>query len=224
MCSANHRYGVNQDDLIDLCKTIKKGGRASEKIQNLESAGFVVTFLPYSHKKRGISVKIVDEYILFYKAWIESYKRQSIGLGDAKDEWLFKNKSPGWKAWSGYTFEMICLKHTLQIKRALRIPESSIASTWKKQGGKEEGAQIDLLFDRPDGAITICEIKYTEKPFKIDKAYYRELKRKVEVFQGSTKTKKEVFVAIVSSSGLQPSIYSEEYLSGVVTLEDLFDC
>ena len=78
------------------------------------------------------------------------------------------------------------------------------------------------MFDRPDDAITICEIKNTDKPFTIDKEYAKRLEIKLKVFQIQTQTKKQIFLAFISASGIKKTLYSEELLSHVVTLDDLF--
>jgi len=92
-----------------------------------------------------------------------------------------------------------------------------------KQGTDETGAQIDLLFDRNDHAITICEIKYTEQPFVVDKLYSQKLNQKVEIFKKITKQDKQIFLAFISATGLKKTIYSEEMIiHPLVKLDDLF--
>jgi hypothetical protein len=93
---------------------------------------------------------------------------------------------------------------------------------YKPKDAHENGAQIDLVFDRSDDAITLCEIKYTDHPFIIDKSYAAILQNKVKVFKSQTKTKKQLFIAMLSANGIIKNMYSEELLSGVITLEDLF--
>ena len=90
------------------------------------------------------------------------------------------------------------------------------------KGSLDDGAQIDLLFDREDDAITLCEIKYTATPFLLDKEYSKKLQRKIDVFRKNTKTEKQLFIAFIASSGLKPTMYAEELVNGVVTLEDLY--
>jgi len=85
-----------------------------------------------------------------------------------------------------------------------------------------EGAQIDLLFDRPDGVITVCEIKYSEKKYAIDKAYSKALLKKIEVFKKQTKSKKQIFLSMITTYGLKETMYSEEMVESEVVLEDLF--
>jgi len=79
-------------------------------------------------------------------------------------------------------------------KRTLRMRGSKGRSFLKVLARSKtgKGAQIDLLIDRKDFAINICEMKYTEKEFTIDKAYANELENKRNVFKGATNTKKSL--------------------------------
>lgn len=86
----------------------------------------------------------------------------------------------------------------------------------------EVGIQIDLVIDRQDNAISLCEIKFHDNPFKIDKEMAKILMNKVKIFENRTKTKKQVFCALITANGLIPSIYDEEVIDGLVVLDDLF--
>lgn len=92
-----------------------------------------------------------------------------------------------------------------------------------RKHAEERGAQIDLLFDRRDDAITLCEIKYSDKPYVITKDYLDVLKRKMPVFQKHTKTKKQLFITLISAMGIKNNYYAEDICSGLVTLDDLFE-
>jgi len=119
----------------------------------------------------------------------------------------------------------VCYKHLTQIRKALNIPGGARIGTWRyvsKQGDKESGAQIDLLFDRDDGAVTVCEIKYTDKPFVIDKKCYQNILNKINSYKIIAKTTKQIIVTFISARGIKSSIYSKELLDSVVTLDDLF--
>lgn len=127
--------------------------------------------------------------------------------------------------WAGYAFESICYKHISQIRRALHISPTAIANGWRyvpTAKSNEKGAQIDLLFDRDDDSITICEIKYTNEPFVINKNYAEILKNKISIFKEMTRTKKQIFIAMISANGIKDTMYSEEMIQGIVTLDDLF--
>ncbi len=112
-----------------------------------------------------------------------------------------------------------------QIKELLNIGENSLASPWRyipRRDANEKGVQIDLLFDRDDKAITLCEIKYTDKPFTIDKPYADKLKQKIEVFRKVIHTDKQIFLTMISATGLKKTNYMKEMVDGIVMLDDLF--
>lgn len=214
------REGIGRSELFEKAKLSTDGGRLTDRLDELEKAGFIKFFIP-GYKKRGIYYKIIDEYTLFYLTWLKPIQNEIV---DAH-YWEAQAHSPAYKSWSGYSYELICYKHISAIMHKLKIPYGSKAASWRQvaaKASKVDGAQIDLFFDRPDGIITICEIKYTDKPFKIDKEYAGKLLNKVKVFKSQTKTKKQIFIAMISANGIQPSIYSEELICGVVALEDLF--
>lgn len=223
---AQKRYGVSRPELEEKSKLSQKGGTLTERLKDLEEAGFILSFLPLSHKKRGIYYKVIDEFSLFYLTWIEPEKTTLIKAESKSNFWKFKNKTPIWNSWSGYAFEAVCYKHIESIRRTLDIPEGSRTGVWRsdqKKDSNQSGAQIDLLFDRDDGAITICEIKYSASPFVIDKECAKNLLNKKEVFIKETKTKKQIFLAIIASSGIKNNFYSEELISGVVNEDNLFE-
>ena len=118
---------------------------------------------------------------MFYLKWLAK-NRNKIFL---PDYWLSQSDKQNYKSWAGYSFEAICMKHLEQIVKALKIPSGGTAYSWKytTRDGDESGAQIDLLIERSDGAITIIEIKYSEKPYKIDKDYAKKLMNKLAIFR-----------------------------------------
>ena len=180
---------------------------------------------PYFHKKKGIYYKVIDEFTLFYLSWIQPIRETLMKSGMKKGYWDKQQSLLSWKVWAGYAFEAICYKHLFQISDALGLSSTAIPSPWRyvpSKGENKTGTQIDLLFDRDDDAISICEIKYTDQPFKIDKQYAHNLLNKAKVFQAKTKTTKQIFISIILAGGLQPSMYSEEIITNVVTLDDLF--
>ncbi|MBP9764116.1 MAG: ATP-binding protein [Gammaproteobacteria bacterium] len=221
---ASHKDGVSRSLIDEKTKLTSSGGTLTKRLENLENSGFISSFVPYGHKKIGLFYRINDEFCYFYLRWIHSIKNQ-LKQGKIKKYWKDIIKRPEYFSWQGYVFENICYKHLSQIKKALDLDESSLASPWRyipRKGTPDQGAQIDLLFDRQDRAITLCEIKYTEQPFKIDKLYAQQLNKKLEVFKNITRTDKQVFIALIAANGLSESVYSEEMISGTVLLKDLF--
>ena len=221
---AKSRSGIDQAQVVRE-SSASKGGRVLAKLKQLEDAGFILSFLPYGHLKKGTYYKIIDEYTLFYLRWIEPYLKGTRKQDQSAGYWNSKAQSPGWKSWSGLAFEAVCHKHLAQIRKALNIDPGAEVGSWRyisrlKEEG--EGAQIDLLFDRPDGVITLCEIKHSEKPFIIDKECAHNLQRKREVYKKHTRTQKEIFLAMITSGGLKKTKYAEEYITQFASIEDLF--
>jgi len=220
---AGHRYGIGQAELIEESK-LPDGGNTVRRLHQLEEAGFITSLVPYGRKDKGLYYVIDDEYSLFYLRWIEPklkvISRKSINQGF----WLAQANQPAWKTWAALSFESTCYKHIDQIRKALKIDPGASSGTWRfvPKSGQGEGAQIDLLFDRLDGAITLCEIKYSDKPFAIDKSYAQEILKKMEVFRKQTKTKKQLFFSMITTMGLKPTMYSEELVSSEAVLDDLF--
>ena len=222
---ASRRYGIGQRELLEKIgkKMLGKGGL--EKLKSLKETGFILDFKPHLHKEKGIYYKLIDNYSLFYLSWILPVRDTLLVKSLVKGYWDKIRKKPSWHSWSGLAFEAICYEHIPQINKALNLSPTSIPSTWRyvpRKGSDEQGAQIDLLFDRDDDSITICEIKYTDKIFTIDKEYAHKLRKKLEVFKKVTRTKKQLFIAFVSANGVKKNKYSDELLSGVVTIDDLF--
>jgi len=223
---AKSHSGIGQEEIIGKSKDISRGGRTVDRLKELEDAGFIISFMPHLHKKRGKYYRLIDEYTLFYLDWIEPVKNTLQKKSLKSGYWQEKHNTPVWYNWAGYAFESICFKHINQIRKKLNINPSAIVNGWRyvpTAKSKETGAQVDLLFDREDDSITICEIKYTTEPFAITKDYAENIKNKIKVFKEKTRTKKQIFFVMISSSGLKETIHSEELVQGVVTLEDLFN-
>ncbi len=222
---ANHRYGIGQEELARKASRTSSGGTLVLRLKDLEKAGFVERYKPFSTKKRGVYYKMVDEYSLFYFRWIEPNTGDLRDKGLSKRFWERLQHSQAWHSWAGYAFESLCFKHIPQIMISLGLNELAIPHTWRHvapKGSSETGAQIDLLFDRDDGLITVCEIKYTQNPFALDKAYAIKIANKLQVFEKFTKSPKQFFISFISANGLKETMYSKQMVSGVCTLDDLF--
>ncbi len=222
---ASHRYGIGKRQLLEKLgkKELGKGGL--EKLKALKESGFIIEFKPHMHKEKGLYYKLIDNYCLFYLHWVEPVRDTLLNRSLTKGYWDKMKQMPAWHSWSGLAFEAICYDHLPQISKALALSPTAIPSTWRyvpRKISDGKGAQIDLLFDRDDDSITICEIKYTEKSFVITKEYAEKLQQKLETFRRVTRTKKQLFLVIISANGMKKNKYSEKLINSVVTLDDLF--
>lgn len=221
---AVNRHGVSRGRVEQAVKRSSKGGTLTQRLQDLEMAGFIKSFLPGHRTKKGLYYRVVDEYSLFYLQWIAPEKG-NIAL-DTEDSnlWLEIVQTSQYQAWRGYAFESFCYKHVRQIKQALGIGGAARIGAWRHVTNSEEaGAQIDLLFDRRDGAVTLCEIKCSDRPFVISKEYAQKLKHKIETYQQVTGTDKQVFLAIISANGLKPNKHSAGLIDQAISMRDLFE-
>ncbi len=143
-----------------------------------------------------------------------------------KNYWHQIINTPAWNNWAGYSFENICLKHVHQIIKSLQLDNIvCLPSSWRftpPKGSTNHGAQIDLLLDRTDNAVTICEIKYSRNPYRLDKQEAKNILNKADAFQNKTKSKKQMFIALISNQEIKPSLWLDDVADAVVTLEDLF--
>lgn len=201
---------------------IEKGGRLSEWLRELVEAGFVAASVPYPQKTRDTRYRIIDEFVWFAHRFIERLPRGALAAQDGATYWALTRQGPAHRAWSGYAFEGICLKHHPQIKAALGF--AAVAATvapWRRKadkGSAERGAQIDLLFDRADRVFSLCEMKYEAGPLLVDRRLRDELTHKRDVFSSRVARGRQILIALVTPFGLRNS---DPLISNVVTLDDL---
>jgi len=211
---AKVRKGLTRNEIIAKSK-VKSGGTISKTLMELEQSGFIERYEPLDGVKRAL-YRLTDEYSLFYLKYIEGQKPEA-------QTWLKLQVKNTFKAWAGYTFESVCIKHIAQIKNALNIlGVHTTHGSWIERDDNG-GSQIDLLINRDDNVINVCEMKFYRAPFTIDKKYAKELERKVGKFVESTKEKKNVWLTFITSNGLTSNGYSKQLVQSTVEIDDLFE-
>lgn len=193
--------GLTRNEIIYAC-SLSSGGTTTRLLEELVESGFVTPYIPFGKDVKDSIYKLIDEFSHFYLKFMNSRMQSGTSI------WLKKSTGSSWKSWSGFAFENICLKHTQQIKSALGIAAvNTQESIWRYVPAKEErGAQIDLLIDRQDSCINICEMKFSTGAFTIDKTYAAELNNKREVFKAKSKTKKTLFITMMTTHGVKHNI------------------
>jgi type II secretory pathway predicted ATPase ExeA len=209
--------GLNRNEIIKACK-LQSGGSTSILLEELTASGFITPYVPVGKKIKDSIYKLTDEYSLFYLKFMEGNR------GGSKGTWVKLSDTPTWKSWSGLAFETICMKHIPAIKKALGIAGIySETAIWKsRSNSSKDAAQIDLVISRRDNCINLCEIKFYENSFAIDKKYAAALQQKKQVFHTETHTRKHLFITFISSTGLQSNTHSIGLVDQQVTLDDLF--
>lgn len=182
------------------------------KLEELIESGFVTDYPYYQNKKQLTLYRLSDEYSRFYLKFIENNKNGGEGT------WQKLYSTQSYLSWSGYAFETLCLKHIQQIKKALRIDAIyTTSSSWFN-----EHAQVDMLIDRSDNVMHLCEMKFYNSEFSIDKSYYLNLKNKIAALQQDTKTRKNIFVTLITTYGIKENEYSKELVHSNLEMDVLF--
>lgn len=193
--SANQ--GISRNEIIKQTNFTNGGGLTSVLNELIES-NFIRQYVKTGQKKRDSLYQLVDNFVLFYHKFMVNTKLQG------NNAWLNIINTPQYYAWAGNAFEMVCLQHINQIKTALGIQGvQTQISTWRN-----EIAQIDLVIDRKDDVINLLEIKFSESQFTIDKHYEANLRNKRSAFMQDVKTKKALWIIILTTFGLVDNKYS----------------
>jgi len=197
---------------------LTSGGTITGLLEELIESGFVTAWQPYDKKSRDTIYKLADEFTHFYLKFMEHNRASGNGV------WQIFSTGQSWKSWSGVAFERVCLKHIPQLKKALGIAGvHTEESAWRHLPKNAKGAQIDLLLDRKDFVINICEMKYSESQFVIDKGYAGELENKREVFKQERETKKSLFITLVTTFGVKENEYFLKLIQNSITMDVLYD-
>lgn len=196
---------------------LNDGGNFTQVLENLCNCDFIRKYSAFGKKERDVLYQLTDLFTLFYLKFVKN--------SNGRDEHLWSNMidSAERRTWCGYSFEQLCLHHIFQIKNRLGITgiQSDVCS-WNTASTEEhKGGQIDLLIDRKDQIINLCEMKYSINEFEISKKYDEELRERRELFRSISKTKKALHLTMITTYGLKQNSYSGMIQSEVI-LDDLF--
>lgn len=199
----------------------------SKRLEELKQSGFIAEIAVFGKKERDKRYIVIDEYSLFYLTWnadLSSLDLQEKGPGC----WLKQRNTPAWRSWTGRAFESLCMKHVEGIKAALGLAAvQTTTSKWRylaNRSSNDTGCEIDLIIDRADNCINLCEMKYSNDEFVINKAYAEKLRKNKECFDRVTNTKKSTCMTLITTYGAK---HNEYYLATVdqeVTMDALFMC
>lgn len=196
------------------------GQRLSILLRNLERCDFIIAYSQFGNNQKGTIYRLVDFYTLFYyKFVLNNY---------TKDEewWLHNYNTHSVESWQGRTFELVCLMHLSQIKQALGIGGiATSASSWRyiprKAEDSERGAQIDLVIDRADHHITLCEMKFCSGKYRLTESYAATLRDRQQLFADKTGTTKGLVTTFISTFGLA-NASGLSVIDNEVSSEELF--
>ena len=210
------KAGMTREEIIVAIDKYSNGA-LSKVLDELEYCGFIRKYNGFDKKSKQAIYQLIDNYTLFYFKFIQQ--------NENNDEhfWSASIDSAMHRAWSGLAFERLCMAHTQQIKAALGIAGVlSNVYSWRKEADEtSDGAQIDLLIDRKDQVINLCEMKYSLSEYAIDAEYEQKLRNKKSAFINATNTQKAVHLTMVTTFGIKTNAHSG-IVQNEITLEDLF--
>ncbi|MDR1189056.1 MAG: hypothetical protein LBK95_16665 [Bifidobacteriaceae bacterium] len=212
---AGKASGLGRDE-ISRAAHIAAGGTLSAILEQLELSGFVRSHPAFGKRERDLAYRLADPFSLF------ALRFGGNRLANDEHFWTNGLLSGGRNAWKGHAFEEVCLGHIPQIKRALGIAGVlSSASAWRSRFA-DPGAQIDLVIDRADRVINLCEIKYSDHEYAITADYDRRLRAKRAAFSEETRTTKSLAWTFITTYGLARNAHRGS-VSSEVTMNDLFE-
>ena len=211
------REGFTRDEIEQ--GTGYSGGGLSKMLENLERCDFIVSYAQFGNKTKHTLYRLADFYTLFYFRYIEGNR--------SRDEhyWQHHYTDPGVASWEGFTFEEVCLRHLPHIKKSLGISGMATeASSWRFVPQKDDprkGAQIDLVIKRADRIIHLVEMKFSETPYNITKAYEQQLIERKSLFMEITGTARGAVITFVTPRGVSKGIHSS-LIHSEITAKGLF--
>lgn len=209
------KKGVTREEII---KAFGKtdNGHISEYLQNLIKCDFIRYYFVKTKKikKTNGLYQLTDFFTIFHNTFLTK---------PINDEhyWSHNLQTPLMNTWLGLSFERVCMAHIPQIKKSLGIDRIGTEYYSWRSKESENGAQIDLLIERADRVINLCEIKYSATPYTIDKAEDLKLRIRQGDFVAETGTKHAIFPTLISTYGIRSNPYSGN-IQAEVTLDDLF--
>ena len=209
------RKGITREEMIKAIGK-KDNGHLSEYLQNLIKCDFIRYYFVKTKKIRKTNgfYQLTDFFTIFHNTFLTR---------PINDEhyWSHNLQTPLMNTWLGLAFERVCMAHIPQIKRCLGIDRIGTEYYSWRSKTSENGSQIDLLIERADRIINLCEIKYSTTPYSIDKSEEMKLRIRQSDFAEETGTKYAIFPTMITTYGIRKNAYSG-YIQAEVALDDLF--
>lgn len=212
---AKRHIGYSRDE-ISKFTGIPTGKDLSKALKTLEASDFIVKYKPFENDGKHLAYRLVDHFCLFYLRFVDGASRPA-------DYWQRHENAPGINSWRGIAFEEVCLCHLPQLKSALGISGVGVdASPWTLRGTEEqEGMQIDLILERQDRVVNLCEMKFSVSEYDVDKTYEMKLRSRLQTIQQMVNRRQNVQMTLITTFGLKHGIHSGIFQQ-TVCIDELF--
>ncbi len=215
---AQKKKGLTHKEIADAIG-YKISGRLTKILKNLELCGFIEKVTQPQKKSRNALYQLIDNFALFYNEFVHKKEVKP-------NYWSTHLDSSAHLAWSGLAFERLCFQHKKQIAKALGISGVYIGwYAWSADPDAEKGypgMQVDMVIDRADGVVNLCEAKFSSKPYAITQSYMNELRLRRGRYQEEVAPQKAVHLTMITASGVVNNPQRQN-INSFVELDDLFE-
>ncbi len=210
---AERKEGFSRQELAERTKL--SGAALTKVLSDLELCDFILVYARFGNKKNNAIYRIKDFYTLFYYKYVEGQNTQD------PLRWTHLSSSQQVVSWQGFSFELLCLLHLEQIKKTLGIDRIlNDSSAWRSRQS-DRNTQIDLVINRADHNINLCEMKFANGLYAIDKSYEQKLLERMSIFRAETKTRCSTRLTMVTTYGVLKNKHSG-LVDDEIVLDDLF--
>jgi uncharacterized protein len=208
--------GLNRSELIKLAK-LPEGGGTTKILKELEESNFIRRYREFGKIQKNMLYQLTDFFSIFHLKFMTDHNFED------KNAWLNGLDNPQIRAWNGFAFERLCLTHTDCIKKALGISGVQTQTSAWFGASDHQKVQVDLVIDRRDRVINLCEMKFSIKKFSITKQYAEELRTKIGLFREITNTNKSVYLTFITTFGLEPNEHAAALVQNSFSMDILFE-
>ena len=208
-------YGLTRDELL-AAAGLSDGGRIGKYLEELETCGFIRKYRALGKKTKDSVFQVIDNYTLFHLQFVAN------GNGKNARGWTDRLETADYYSWAGCAFERVCLQHVLSIKRALEIGGVKTSEhSWRGIAPDGSPAQIDMLIDRNDGIVDLCEMKYTKDAYALSEEEWNRISRRRAALREVLPPSKAIHVVMVTAQPMVKNAWSKEVMA-FITADDLF--
>ena len=195
---------------------LKDNGALTKYLEELQQCGFVRRYAAFGKIGKDAHFQLLDNFTLFHQSFISGTGRRRV------HSWSQMVDSHIHSTWKGLAFERLCLEHVQQMKKALGIGGVVTEEcSWRGVGLDGQGVQIDLLLDRADRVINLCEMKCSEGVYALTSEDMDALKRRKDAVKLVSGNSKSIYLTLVTMHGLVHNSHWNE-IQNEIQLDDLF--
>ena len=214
---ASKNKGITRKELSEITG-VTDSGEVTRQLNALIAGDFIIKYKSFGDNKRDEIYKLVDPFSYFYLTFLDK------SSDNRNIDWINIEDSSRVLSWKGYAFENVCWNHIPQIKMALQIGGvSTTEALWSKRGDENtRGTQIDLIIVRKDNVVHMCEIKFYNDEFEVDKEYHLILERRKKMLREHISKRATIHNTLITTYGLRKTNYFGDFVH-VLTIDQLFE-